>query len=74
MDVFAGLAYLVENVGRLPYDADNVTLVGHSVGAWMALACVMEPGSTGHVLPMPTLARAVQQAIKRVVLVVGAAY
>lgn len=51
-----------------------MVLVGHSVGAWMALASIMEPdipaGSSSSVIQMPVLEATIRSAIRTVVLVV----
>ncbi|WFD01110.1 hypothetical protein MYAM1_003871 [Malassezia yamatoensis] len=72
-DVFDALQYLLRNENALPYQTRHMVIVGHSVGAWMALAAVMEP--TLHTqdqdcaVRMPVLAPSIRSAIDKVVLV-----
>lgn len=70
VDVHHALMYLVEH--EAGYDPSDITLVGHSVGAWIALACVTShaEGSAHGIADVPNLDRAIQQRIRTAVLVV----
>ncbi|WFD45110.1 hypothetical protein MPSI1_003787 [Malassezia psittaci] len=72
-DVFDALQYLVRNEKALPYQTTHMVIVGHSVGAWMALAAVMEPTihtqDQNQAASMPFLAPSIRSAIQKVVLV-----
>lgn len=74
-DVYAALTFLVKNDSAYAYDSTQLVLVGHSVGAWMALASVMEPDLSFNrcegALSMPVLDPRIQQAIGILVLVVS---
>lgn len=74
LDVYDALRFLVQNTQKYPYDAQRIVLVGHSVGAWMALASVMEPDASVTLpqgaLTMPVLDASVRSAIDTIVLVV----
>ena len=78
LDVYDALHFLVQNAHGYPYDSRRLILVGHSVGAWMALASVMEPDASislpKNALTMPVLDASVRSAIDTIVLVVCMPY
>ncbi|WFD08545.1 hypothetical protein MVES1_003921 [Malassezia vespertilionis] len=73
LDVYSALTFLAQNKQNAPYDAVNMVLAGHSVGAWMLLAAMMQsdPASTKRALQIPVLDAHVRACFRTLILVDG---
>lgn len=79
-DIFSALRYLIlqrTSLHRDEYDANNILLAGHSVGAWMVAAVLLDPHQTALDPEIPSLgstegqSQSIRSSIRMFVLLDG---